>query len=90
MNTLRRMIAVLLASILLISGITAAQDVSAGELQDALAKDTREADIAKREAETAVREAACFSQAIMLSLRCCIVAKVRYKAYICRFTDHCS
>ena len=51
------MIAVLLASILLISGITAAQDVSAGELQDALAKDTREADIAKREAETAVREA---------------------------------
>ena len=38
MNTLTRMIAVLLASILLISGITAAQDVSAGELQDALAK----------------------------------------------------
>jgi len=57
MNTLTRMIAVLLASILLISGITAAQDVSAGESQDFPAKDTREADFAKREVEIAVREA---------------------------------
>jgi len=57
MNTLTKMIAVLLASILLISGITAAQDASDEQVQDDKSINAKELDVAREQAEIAAREA---------------------------------